>query len=55
MKDCTIEIQTEYMKTLGIKAIYKYLNQIVVVFEQEVKSIKGKENQIINKINSHFN
>ena len=55
MDDCVIEIQTEYMESSGIKAIYKYLNQVVVVFEQKVKSIKGKESQIINKVNSYFN
>ena len=55
MDDCVIEIQTEYMVSTGIKAIYKYLSQVVAVFEQKVKSIKGKESQIINKVNSYFN
>jgi hypothetical protein len=54
MDDCIIEKPDEYMLSAGIKAIYKYLDQVVVIFQQNVKSIKGKETTIINKVNSYF-
>ena len=54
MCDCIIENKDEYMASSRIKAIYKYLDQVVVIFEQDVKSIMGKENLIISKVNSYF-
>ena len=54
MHDCIIENKNEYMTNSGIKAIYKYLDQVVVIFEHDVKSIRGKENLIISKVNSYF-
>ena len=54
MHDCIIENKNEYMTNSGIKAIYKYLDQVVVVFDNAIKSIKGKESQIISKVNSYF-
>ena len=54
MSDCIIENKDEYMASSRIKAIYKYLDQVVVIFEQDVKSISGKENLIISKVNSYF-
>ena len=54
MHDCIIENKNEYMANSGIKAIYKYLDQVVVVFDKAIKSIKGKESQIISKVNYYF-
>ena len=51
MKDFVIENKNEYMVNNKIKGIYKYLDQVLVVFDQSLNSIKGNENTIINIVN----
>lgn len=51
MQDFAIENKNEYMKNNKIIGIYKYVDQVVVVFDSSITSIKGKETTIINGIN----
>lgn len=51
MKDFVIENKNEYMINNKIKGIYKYLDQVLVVFDSSLNSIKGNENTIINTVN----
>ena len=51
MKDFVIENKNEYMINNKIKGIYKYLDQVLVVFDSSLNSIKGSENTIINAVN----
>ena len=51
MKDFVIENKNEYMINNKIKGIYKYLDQVLVVFDSSLNSIKGNENTIISTVN----
>ncbi len=51
MKDFVIENKNEYMVANKIHGIYKYVDQVAVIFDSSIKSIKGKENTIINCVN----
>ena len=52
MQDFIIENKNEYMKNNKIIGIYKYIDQVVVVFDPSLSSIKGKETSIINGVNN---
>lgn len=52
MQDFIIENKNEYMKNNKIIGIYKYMDQVVVVFDPSLSSIKGKETSIINGVNN---
>lgn len=51
MQDFVIENKNEYMENNKIIGIYKYVDQVVVVFDPSITSINGKETTIINGIN----